>query len=105
MPTTDENKAARTEHSREVAKYAADAYRDAVTALFDAMESNRAMMIDLDLDPLPKVAYEKYRRELREQAKQLVRQGRDLGIERTKMAEALGVSRQTIHEWINEGET
>ena len=68
MPTTDENKDARTEQSREVANVAGEAYRAAVKELFVGIVSYLSMMIDLDLDPLLNVAYVKFGGELREHA-------------------------------------
>ena len=105
MATADENKATRTEQSREVAKDAAEAYRAAVSDLMEAMDKNREQTALLEVIPLPRSDYLEQRRDLRVTAWRLSRQGRQLGIHVTKMAERLGVSRQTIHEWINEGES
>ena len=41
-------------------------------------------------------------RDLRAQAKQLCKRSRDLNIDRKEMAQLLGVSRQSVHTWINE---
>jgi DNA-binding transcriptional regulator YiaG len=105
MATTDENKAARTQQSQEVAHDAAEAYRAAVTAVLVGLEDNADKMRANDATPLPIDEWNAVRRSLREEARVLVKQGRQLDISRTRMAAVLGVSRQTIHEWIGGGES
>ncbi len=105
MATTDENKAARTQQSQEVARDAAEAYRAAVNELLAGLEDNVDAMRNNDSAPQPVNDWRIRRAELRDEARQLVRDARALGIERTTVASKLGVSRQTIHEWLNEGES
>ena len=105
MATTDENKAARTQQSQEVARDAAEAYRAAVAGVMDGLKDNVRRMKDNDDASQPMARWRERRQALRDEARELVKQGRQLGIDVTKMANALGVSRQTAHVWINEGES
>ena len=105
MATTDENKAARTQQSQEVARDAAEAYRAAVASVMDGLEDNVHKMKDNDDASQPMAQWRERRQALRDEARELVKQGRQLGIDVTRMAATLGVSRQTAHVWINEGES
>src|SRR5215204_6526616 len=105
MATTDENKAARTQQSQEVARDAAEAYRAAVADVLVRLEDNVAKMKANDATLQPVSEWQAARSSLRDEARSLVKQGRQLDISRTRMAAVLGVSRQTIHEWIGEGES
>ena len=104
MATTDENKAARTQQSRQVALDAAEAYRAAVAGVLDGLNDNVDRMRDNDDASQPMARWRERRHALRDEARELVKQGRQLGIDVTRMAATLGVSRQTAHVWINEGE-
>ena len=97
MTTTEENKAARTQQSRQVAQDAAEAYRAARDEVLEKAERNakatrglRAMGVERG----PGM------RQLRDEARELAKQGRDLGIPVKRLAAGLGVSRQTVHAWI-----
>jgi len=105
MSVSEENKAAREAESRSVARDAAEDYRAAVSSVLDGLALNASKMGENDEALQAVTGWRERRRALRDEARGLVKQGRQLGIDVTKMAAALRVSRQTIHEWINEGQS
>lgn len=101
MSATDTNKAIRSQQSREAARDAAEAYKAACSLLWAEIAANHdaiAALLEQGVERGPAV------RALREQSRDLVRQSVDLGLPRAVVARRLGVSRQTVHDWINEKE-
>ena len=97
MSTTDANRAAREESSRQVARDAAEAYKAAKRKVITAMDENRKATEHLramGIERGPAM------RDIRDQAKQLALQARELGIPRSFVAIRLGVSRQTVYDWM-----
>jgi hypothetical protein len=105
VSVSEENKAAREAESRSVARDAAEAYKAAVSNVLERLEDNTDRMRDNDESVQLPREWRERRSALRDEARELVKQGRQLGIDVTRMAAALHVSRQTVHEWINEGQS
>lgn len=102
MSTTEENRAIREAESRAVAQDAAEAYKAALSEVKEGLKTNANEMNELSRAPLSRDEYHIRARRLRAEARDLVKRGRDLNIPVSHMAKTLGVSRQTVHEWINE---